>query len=224
MPARQLGLNVFLQRHGHHPAAWRQPSASASGRPDLAWWLRAAKLAEAARFDSFFIADFIGRSGAVTPDTGRAAIGLPFEPFTLLSAIAAVTSHIGLIATINTNYEHPYHVARKFSSLDHLSGGRAGWNVVSSFGEHTARNFGILEPRSHAARYARADEFVALSKALWDSWDDDALDQPDRAGGQFYAPAQGHALNFQGEYFASRGHLGLARPANPHTVAGARAA
>ncbi|MFA6068716.1 MAG: LLM class flavin-dependent oxidoreductase [Janthinobacterium sp.] len=146
-----------MQRHGHHPAAWRHPSCSASGRPDLAWWL-------------------------------RAAIGLPFEPFTLLSAIAAVTSHIGLIATVNTNYEHPYHVARKFSSLDHLSGGRAGWNVVSSFAEHTAGNFGIDAPRSHAQRYARADEFVALSKALWDSWDDDAFDRPDRAGGQFSAP------------------------------------
>lgn len=218
MPARQLVLNVFLQRHGHHPAAWRHPSASASGRPDLAWWLRAAKLAEAARFDSFFIADFIGRAGDITPETGRAAIGLPFEPFTLLSAIAAVTSHIGLIATVNTNYEHPYHVARKFSSLDHLSGGRAGWNVVSSFAEHTADNFGIDAPRSHAQRYARADEFVALSKALWDSWDDDAFDRPDRAGGQFYAPAQGHALDFQGEYFASRGLLDLPRPVQGHPV------
>lgn len=215
---RQLVLNVFLQRFGHHPAAWRHPSSTDNGRPDVAWYLEAAKLAEAARFDTFFLADFIGRSGNVTPETGRSPSNYQFEPFTLLSAIAAVTKHIGLVATVNTNYEHPYHVARKFTSLDHLSGGRAGWNVVSSFGDHTAANFGIGEPRSHEERYERAAEFVALSKALWDSWDDDAFDHPDRAAGQFHDPGASHPVKFEGKYFSSDGLLDFPRPVQGYPV------
>src|SRR5690606_13910999 len=162
---RQLVLNVFFQRFGHHIAAWRHPSSTGNGRPDLNWWLNAAKLAEAAKFHTFFVADFIGRSGDITPETGRSAISYQFEPFTLLSAVAAVTKHIGLVATVNTNYEHPYHVARRFTSLDHISGGRAGWNIVSSLSEHTAKNFGIDKPLSHEERYERAAEFVELAKA-----------------------------------------------------------
>lgn len=215
---RQLVLNVFLQRFGHHPAGWRHPSSVDNGRPNLDWYVKAAKLAEAAKFDTFFIADFIGRSGAITPDTGRNAISYQFEPFTLLSAIAAVTKHIGLVATVNTNYDHPYHVARKFTSLDHLSGGRAGWNVVSSLGDHTAKNFGITEPRSHAERYERAAEFVELSKALWDSWDDDAFDHPDRASGQFYDPQSCHPIDFKGKYFSSEGLLDYPRPIQGYPV------
>lgn len=215
---RQLVLNVFPQRFGHHPAAWRHPSSSGSGRPDLAWWIAAAKLAEAAKFDAFFIADFIGRSGDITSETGRSPHNYQFEPFTLLSAIAAVTSHIGLVGTSNTNYEHPYLTARKLTSLDHLSGGRAGWNVVSSFGAHTASNFGIGTPRSHAERYERAAEFVDLSKALWDSWDDEAFDQPDRAAGRFYHPASAHAVHFEGKYFSSEGLLDFPRPIQGYPV------
>lgn len=215
---RQLVLNVFLQRFGHHPAAWRHPSSTDNGRPDIHWWIKAAKLAEAAKFDTFFIADFIGRSGAVTPDTGRSGSSYQFEPFTLLSAIATATQHIGLVATVNTNYEHPYHAARRFTSLDHLSGGRAGWNIVSSFGEHTAANFGIKEKRAHEERYERAAEFVALSKALWDSWDDDSFDHPDRAGGQFYDPKSGHPVKFDGKYFSSDGLLDFPRPIQGYPV------
>ena len=215
---RQLVLNVFFQRFGHHIAAWRHPSSTGNGRPDLNWWLNAAKLAEAAKFHTFFVADFIGRSGDITPETGRSAISYQFEPFTLLSAVAAVTKHIGLVATVNTNYEHPYHVARRFTSLDHISGGRAGWNIVSSLSEHTAKNFGIDKPLSHEERYERAAEFVELAKALWDSYDDDAFDHPDRAAGVFYDPKSSHPVKFQGKYFSSDGLLDLPRPIQGYPV------
>jgi FMN-dependent oxidoreductase (nitrilotriacetate monooxygenase family) len=215
---RQLALNVFMMRFGHHPAGWRHPSSTGTGRPDLTWWINAAKLAEKAKFDTFFVADFIGRSGEINAKTGRGGISFQFEPFTLLSAIATATKHIGLVATVNTNYEHPYSLARKFSSLDHLSGGRAGWNVVSSFNEHTIANFGITEQREHEERYARAAEFIALTKALWDSWDDDALDFPDRASGQFFQPASVHPVHFNGKYYASDGLLDLPRPIQGYPV------
>jgi FMN-dependent oxidoreductase (nitrilotriacetate monooxygenase family) len=215
---RQLVLNVFLQRFGHHLAAWRHPSSKDNGRPNLDWWVRGAQLAEAAKFHTFFLADFIGRSAEITADTGRSGISYQFEPFTLLSAIATATKNIGLVATVNTNYDHPYHVARKFTSLDHLSNGRAGWNIVSSYSPHTALNFGLDEPRAHEDRYERAAEFVELSKRLWDSWDDDTFDYPDRAAGQFYDPAKSHPLHFKGEHFASDGLLDFPRPIQGYPV------
>jgi FMN-dependent oxidoreductase (nitrilotriacetate monooxygenase family) len=215
---RQLVLNVFLQRFGHHLAAWRHSSSKDNGRPNLDWWVRGAQLAEAAKFHTFFLADFIGRSGEITADTGRSGISYQFEPFTLLSAIATATKNIGLVATVNTNYDHPYHVARKFTSLDHLSNGRAGWNIVSSYSPHTALNFGLDEQRAHEDRYARAAEFVELSKRLWDSWDDDAFDHPDRAAGQFYDPAKSHPLQFNGEHFSSDGLLDFPRPIQGYPV------
>lgn len=215
---RQLVLNVFFQRFGHHLAAWRHPSSTGSGRPDLDWWLRAAKLAEAAKFDTFFLADFIGRSGEIGPQTGRSGISYQFEPFTLLSAIARETRHIGLVATVNTNYDQPYNVARRFASLDHISNGRAGWNIVSSFSEHTAKNFGIKEARGHAERYERAEEFVEVAKALWDTWDGDAFDHPDRAAGVFYDPASSHPLKHEGKYYSSEGLLDLPRPIQGYPV------
>jgi FMN-dependent oxidoreductase, nitrilotriacetate monooxygenase family len=215
---RQLILNVFLQRFGHHLAAWRHPSSKDNGRPNLDWWVRGAQLAEAAKFHTFFLADFIGRSGEITEETGRSGISYQFEPFTLLSAIAMKTQHIGLVATVNTNYDHPYHVARKFTSLDHLSKGRAGWNIVSSYSPHTALNFGLDEPRAHEERYERAAEFVELAKRLWDSWDDDAFDYPDRAAGQFYDPAASHPLQFKGKHFSSDGLLDVPRPLQGYPV------
>ncbi len=215
---RQLVLNVFFQRFGHHSAAWRHPSSTGNGRPDLNWWINAAKLAEAAKFDTFFLADFIGRSGEISENTGRGGLSYQFEPFTLLSAIATHTRHIGLVATVNTNYDSPYHVARKFTSLDHISGGRAGWNIVSSYGDHTAKNFGIREEREHDDRYARAAEFVELTKALWDSYDDDAFDNPDRRAGVFYRPESAHPVKFQGNYFSSDGLLDFPRPIQGYPV------
>jgi len=215
---RQIVLNVFFQRFGHHLAAWRHPSSTGTGRPDLDWWINAAKLAEAAKFDTFFVADFIGRSGEITPQTGRSGMSYQFEPFTLLSAIAVSTQRIGLVATVNVNYDEPYSVARKFSSLDHISGGRAGWNVVSSFSDHTAKNFGIDTARSHEERYERAAEFVTASKALWDTWDDDAFDAPDRAQSIFYDPRSAHPLKLKGKHIATEGLLDLPRPIQGYPV------
>lgn len=215
---RQLVLNIFLHRFGHHPEAWRHPSSTDDGRPNLQWYIDAARLAEEARFHTFFMADFIGRSGEINAQTGRSAPNYQFEPFTLLSALAAVTRHIGLVATVNTNFDHPYHVARKFASLDHLSGGRAGWNVVSSFGAHTAKNFGYSHEPSHEERYARAAEFIELTKQLWDSWDDDAFDHPRRDQGLFYDPASSHAVHHHGEHFDSDGLLDFPRPIQGYPV------
>jgi len=215
---RQLILNTFFMRFGHHPAAWRHPSASGDGRPDVDYWVKLAVLAERAKFHTFFLADFIGRSADDLETHSHMGVAFQFEPFTLLSRIAAQTKHIGLVATVNTNFEHPYNVARTFASLDHLSRGRAGWNVVSSLSEATARNFGLGRPFTHAERYERASEFVALAKQLWDSWDDDAFDRPDRAGGRFFQPAAAHPVRHAGKHFASEGLLDIARPIQGYPV------
>jgi FMN-dependent oxidoreductase (nitrilotriacetate monooxygenase family) len=216
---RKLALNVFFMRFGHHPEAWRHPgNAGASGRPDLKFWVRLAQLAEAAKFDTYFLADFIGRSKAGIKGQGRAGGSYQFEPLTLLSAIAVQTEHIGLVATANTNFQHPYNVARQFTSLDHISGGRAGWNIVSSFGEAPAQNFGISEARSHDQRYERAEEFVDLVKAYWDSWDDAAFEHPDRQTGQFFEPSAAHPVEYRGKYLQSEGLLDLARPIQGYPV------
>ena len=215
---RQLVLNAFFQRFGHHPSAWLLPESVDNGRPNLDWYLRAAKVAEAAKFHTFFLADFIGRSGTITPETGRLTNNYQFEPLTLLSAIATHTSRIGLVATVNTNFTNPYTVARQFSSLDHISGGRAGWNVVAQWPEHAAANFGFGEPPPHPERYKRAGEFLQLTKGLWDTWDDDAFDHPNRAARQFYDPVSSHPLNFEGNYSASRGLLDLPRPIQGYPV------
>ena len=214
---RQLILNVFLLRYGHHPSGWLHPVWKEDGRPDLNWWVRAAQIAEAAKFHTFFVADFIGRSSkaAEQVDTPN---NFHFEPFTLLSAIATQTKHIGLVATVNTNFSEPYNLARQFTSLDHLSGGRAGWNIVSSFNPHTVKNFGISNTRGHEERYERASEYVQLAKALWDSWDDDAFDHPDREAGVFYKPQSGHPVDYQGKFFQSQGLLDFPRPIQGYPV------
>jgi len=215
---RQIVLNVFLMRFGHHPAAWRHPSSTGTGRPDVSYWVNLAKLAEQAKFDTFFLADFIGRSGEHLEESSRQGGSFQFEPFTLLSTIAAHTQHIGLVATANTNFSEPYNLARQFASLDHISGGRAGWNIVSSFNEATAENFGIKLPRGHAERYERAAEFLEVAKALWNSYDDDAYDHPDRAAGQFFDPRSVHPVSFAGRHFSAKGLLDVARPLQGYPV------
>ena len=216
---RQLALNVFFMRFGHHPEAWRhRGNEGVNGRPDLRFWVRLAQLAEAAKFDTYFLADFIGRSGKGVTGQGRSGGSYQFEPFTLMSAIAVQTQHIGLVVTANTNFHHPYNVARQFTSLDHISGGRAGWNIVSSFGEAPAKNFGVKLTPTHEQRYERAAEFVELVKAYWDSWDDAAFDAPDRASGQFFDPASAHPVEYAGKYLASEGLLDMARPLQGYPV------
>jgi FMN-dependent oxidoreductase (nitrilotriacetate monooxygenase family) len=216
---RQLVLNAFFMRFGHHPAAWRHPSSRGNGRPDPGYWVRLAQLTERAKFDAFFLADFIGRSGDNLEEASRRYTGaFQFEPLTLLSLIAGATKHIGLVATINTNFSDPYNVARQLASLDHISGGRAGWNIVSSLSEHTARNFGLKDALAHGERYERAADFVTLTKQLWDTWDDEAFDQPDRQSGRFFDPRHAHPLNHRSEHFASQGLLDVARPIQGYPV------
>ena len=217
-PRRQLILNTFFMRFGHHPAAWRHRSAHADGRPDTEYWIGMARLAERAKFHTFFLADFVGRAGDDLEGQSRVGGSFQFEPLTLLSHIAAATRHIGLVATVNTNFEHPYSVARKLASLDHLSGGRAGWNVVSSLSEWSARNFGLEQPLTHGERYEQAEEFLDVARALWDSWDDEAFARPDRAKGRFFDPAVAHPVRHEGKYFRSEGLLDIARPIQGYPV------
>jgi FMN-dependent oxidoreductase (nitrilotriacetate monooxygenase family) len=213
---RQLVLNAFFQRFGHHPAGWLHPSSTDDGRPNVGWYIRAAKLAEDAKFHAFFLADFIGQSGDAT---GQNPNNYQFEPFTLQSVIASHTRRIGLVVTLNTNFTYPYNAARLFTSLDHISGGRAAWNVVAQWPQHTAENFGLGEnPPPHPERYVRAEEFLNVTKALWDTWDDDAFDRPDRENRQFYKPSAAHPLDFKGTYYASKGLLDYPRPIQGYPV------
>ncbi|MFM8332965.1 MAG: NtaA/DmoA family FMN-dependent monooxygenase [Candidatus Methylumidiphilus sp.] len=164
----------------------------------------------------FFLADFIGQSGEAS---GKSPNNYQFEPFTVQSVIASHTQHIGLVVTLNTNFNYPYNAARLFTSLDHISGGRAAWNVVAQWPEHTAENFGLSgNPLPHAERYVRAEEFLNVTKALWDTWDDDAFDHPDRANRQFYRPESAHPLDYQGQYYASKGLLDFPRPIQGYPV------
>jgi len=205
---RQLKLGAFLMATGHHVAAWRHPDVPANAGLDFKHYKHLAQVAERARFDTLFVADSVA---AATGDiASRMARSDYFEPLTLLSALSAVTEHIGLISTVTTSYNEPYHVARKFASLDHLSGGRAGWNLVTSDAAAEAHNFGRDEHIGHAERYSRAREFYQVVTGLWDSWADDAFTR-DKASGQYYDPAKLHVLNHSGEHFKVKGPLNVAR-------------
>ncbi|MEK1943342.1 MAG: LLM class flavin-dependent oxidoreductase [Pseudomonas sp.] len=204
---RQLSLGAFLMAGGHHIAAWRHPDVQANPL-DFASYKRTAQIAEAACFDAIFVADSVAAStDAIASHTSRSVY---FEPLTLLSALSAVTERIGLISTVTTSYNEPYHVARKFASLDHLSGGRSGWNLVTSDAAAEAYNFGRDAHIPHAERYARAREFHQVVTGLWDSWADDAFLR-DKQAGQFYDPAKLHVLNHSGEHFKVQGPLNVAR-------------
>ncbi|KWS19595.1 LLM class flavin-dependent oxidoreductase [Pseudomonas syringae] len=206
--ARQMKMGAFLMATGHHVAAWRHPDVPADAGLDFKHYRHVARVAEAAKFDALFVADSVA---AATGDiASRMARSDHFEPLTLLSALSAVTEHIGLIATATTTYNEPYHVARKFASLDHLSGGRAGWNLVTSDAAAEAQNFGRAEHVGHAERYSRAREFHQVVTGLWDSWADDAFTR-DKASGEYYDPARLHVLDHQGEHFRVKGPLNVAR-------------
>ncbi|ALU62761.1 nitrilotriacetate monooxygenase [Pseudomonas syringae pv. lapsa] len=206
--ARQMKLGAFLMATGHHVAAWRHPEVPADAGLDFKHYRHVARVAEAAKFDALFVADSVA---AATGDiASRMARSDHFEPLTLLSALSAVTEHIGLIATATTTYNEPYHVARKFASLDHLSGGRAGWNLVTSDAAAEAQNFGRAEHVGHAERYSRAREFHQVVTGLWDSWADDAFTR-DKTSGEYYDPGRLHVLNHQGEHFSVKGPLNVAR-------------
>lgn len=205
---RTLSLGAFLMATGHHVAAWRHPDVPADSGLDFRLYKRLAQVAEAAKFDAVFVADSVAAPTAEI--ASRMARSDHFEPLTLLSALAAVTERIGLVATVTTSYNEPYHVARKFASLDHLSGGRSGWNLVTSDAAAEALNFNRQEHFGHTERYARAREFHDVVTGLWDSWEDDAFTR-DKASGQYYDPAKLHVLNHEGEHFRVQGPLNVAR-------------
>ncbi|HYQ39310.1 MAG TPA: LLM class flavin-dependent oxidoreductase [Pseudomonas sp.] len=220
MSQRQLSLNAFLMATGHHIAAWRHPDVPLGAEVDFKEYVRVARLAEAAKFDAVFVADgvAVNLESAGSPEVAaRTARASYLEPFTLLSALAAVTERIGLIGTVSTSFNEPYHLARKFASLDWISGGRAGWNQVTSNTLAEARNFNRDEHLEHALRYERAGEFLDVVKGLWDSWEDDAFVR-DQASGQFFDPAKLHVLDHRGKHFQVKGPLNVARPPQGYPV------
>lgn len=202
---RQLHLGAILEGVGTDQHSWRDPDLPGDASIDIDWYVEQARLAEAAKFDLVFIVD----SPFITPDTAPHFLNR-LEPLTLLSAIAAQTSRIGLVGTLTTSYWEPYNVARQFGSLDHISRGRAGWNVVTTGLEGAARNYGREEHFEHGDRYARALEFVQVVQGLWDSYEDDAFPR-DKAAGRFLDKSKQHRLDHRGTYFSVAGPLALSR-------------
>ena len=216
-PKRQLHLGAFLQGVGHHLASWRHPDVDPAGAVQLSHFKNLARIAEAAKFDAIFFADNVGLPDAPPAVQTKAALPYYFEPLLLLSALAGVTERIGLVATVSSTYLPPYHLARKFATLDQISGGRAGWNLVTSGSDFEARNFGLDQQLAHATRYERAREYVDVVKGLWDSWEDDPY-LFDQAGGRFYDTAKLHRLAHQGTHYSVHGALQVERPVQGYPV------
>ncbi len=216
---RMMKLGAFLPAPGHHVAAWRLPDSHPQGVLDFAYYRDLVQTAERGMFDMIFLSDGAGvrTSYRNADELSRQGRMVHFEPLTLLSALAVHTEHIGLTATASTSYNEPFNIARKFASLDHLSGGRSGWNVVTSATDAEARNFNLDQQADHSTRYRRAREFMEVVAGLWDSWEDDAF-LHDRESGRFFDPDKLHILGHQGEYFSVRGPLNVARPPQGHPV------
>ncbi len=208
-----LRLGLFAYPAGHHIAAWRHPDARPGAGISFDYYRELALIAEAAKFDLIFLADGAGQRSDNEEILSRTAHSYvaQFEPVTLLSALAVSTRRIGLVATISSSFNEPYHIARKFASIDHLSAGRAGLNLVTSASDWEARNFGLDAHLAHAERYARAGEFADVLNGLWDSWEEDAFVH-DQAEGRFFDPARRHVLNHRGAHFTVRGPLNVPRP------------
>lgn len=201
---REIKLGMFFAPGGHHMAAWRHPDAYPAGF-SFDSYVKAARTAERGCFDMLFVADVF----SLTP-SGDRADAFRFEPITLLSALATATSRIGLAGTATTSFNEPYNVARKFASLDHISNGRAAWNIVTSSSPIEALNFGLDAHYEHAERYRRATEFVDVVRALWNSCDAGAL-VIDKENGAFFDKARVHRIDHAGTYFKVRGPLSIPR-------------
>jgi FMN-dependent oxidoreductase (nitrilotriacetate monooxygenase family) len=208
---RQLHLGAIMRPVGIHTAWWRYPGAYPDANFNLKHLVRFIQTLERGRFDGFFMADHLAVLNMPVQGLQRSATVTSFEPLTLLSALAMVTERIGLIATASTTFDEPYHIARRFASLDHISNGRAGWNVVTTANPDAALNFGLTEHVEHDERYRRACEFQAVVTGLWDSWADDAW-RRDQASGVFFDPEKMHVLDHKGEHLSVRGPLNIARP------------
>lgn len=212
MKKRQMKLGMSMRGLGYHVAAWRHPDVPADGTLRFEHYVRNAQMAERGLFDMIFFADGIGIREKDEPRGSLARSGyeiVEMEPMTLLPALAALTEHIGLVTTASTTYNEPYHIARKFATLDLISHGRAGWNIVTSWSDAEAHNFSRAKHLDYDTRYERAAEFVEVVKGLWDSWEKDAFIY-DKEGGQFYDESKMHLLNHVGKHFQVKGPLNVA--------------
>ncbi|MFT4267240.1 MAG: LLM class flavin-dependent oxidoreductase [Xenophilus sp.] len=218
MSQRQLRLGAFVMATGHHIAAWRHPGSQIDSGVNIDHYVQVARTAERGLFDQIFLADSPGihqrLDDASIHRQGRLS---HFEPVTLWAALSQVTRHVGFVATASTTYEDPYLLARKFASLDHISKGRAAWNVVTTAAQTVHGNFGLEAHPDPATRYERAHEFVEVVKGLWDSWDDDAFVR-DRDSGVYFDPARLHTLDHAGKHFKVQGPLNIERPPQGHPV------
>ncbi|MGB6890114.1 MAG: LLM class flavin-dependent oxidoreductase [Xanthobacteraceae bacterium] len=208
---RQLRLGAFMRPASIHTGAWRYPGAWPDMNFNFAHMKESIQKLEQAKFDAFFMADHMAVLNMPMDALKRSHTATSFEPFTLLSALSQVTERIGLVATGSTTFEAPYHIARRFASLDWISGGRAGWNIVTTSNPDAALNFGLDEHMEHGERYRRAREFYDVVTGLWDSWADDAFIR-DVEDGVFFDPAKMHVLDHKGKYLSVRGPLNIARP------------
>ncbi|KAL2826938.1 luciferase-like domain-containing protein [Aspergillus pseudoustus] len=211
MSEKQLHLTAFMRPVSLHTGAWRYPGSYPDANFNLTHLKSFIQKLEAAKFDAFFMADHLAVLNMPVEALKRSHTVTSFEPFTLLSALSQVTEKIGLAATASTTYDEPYHIARRFASLDHLSGGRAAWNIVTTGNPESSKNFGKDEHLQHGDRYKRAREFYDVVTGLWDSFADDAFIR-DRESGIFFDPEKLHVLNHKGDDLAVRGPLNIARP------------
>jgi FMN-dependent oxidoreductase (nitrilotriacetate monooxygenase family) len=220
MSQKKMRIGMSIRGLGYHPAAWRHPDVPADGSLRFEHYARSAQAAERGKCDMIFFADGIGIRERDAPRGSLARSGyeiVEMEPMTLLPALAVVTKHIGLVTTASTTYNEPYHIARKFATLDLISNGRAGWNMVTSWSEAEAKNFNREEHVDYDTRYARAAEFVDVVTGLWDSWEEGAF-LFDKQAGQFYDESKMHTLNHRGKYFTVRGPLNVAGMPQGHPI------
>lgn len=219
MSKRQIKLGAFIPATAQHAAGWRHPASRPQDHLNLDYIIELAKTAEKGLFDAYFLADGLSvRWGsAIEGELGLGDKGVGFEPVTLFAALSAVTKNLGFIATASTTYEDPYLLARKFASLDHISKGRAAWNVVTTASPDTARNFGLEQHPDPKTRYERADEFIEVTQKLWDSWEDDAFIY-NKETGQFFYAEKIHEPQHSGKYFNIQGPLNVSRPPQGYPV------
>ncbi|WP_180003518.1 MULTISPECIES: LLM class flavin-dependent oxidoreductase [unclassified Acinetobacter] len=216
---RQIKLGAFIPTTSQHVAGWRHPESRPQDHLNIDYAIELAKTAERGLFDAYFLADGLSVrwSSAVEGEKGLGDKGVGFEPVTLFAALSAVTQNIGFIATASTTYEDPYILARKFASLDHISKGRAAWNVVTTASADAAKNFNIQQHPEPKERYERADEFIEVTQKLWDSWEDDTFHY-NKETGQFFDARKQHQPNHQGQYYQVLGALNVSRPPQGYPV------
>ena len=218
MANRSIHIGTLILENGHHIGGWRYPEAERHGGHDFDFYKRIVSTAERGRFDMAFFADYLGLRDTVEPDARSRQHNVAYiDPVSLVTALSVVTKNIGLVTSVSTTYNHPFNVARKIASIDHLSQGRAGWNLVTSATDAEALNFGLSQQVPHHARYERASEFVDVVRKLWDSWDDDAFVM-DAQSGRYYDPEKLHLINHQGAHYQVKGPLNVARAPQGHPV------